>query len=229
MTKMRLELYTQSKNSCAVTTCFNILRARYGILFTQAQRDKCKQEAKSNWIWSEQKGTTFTRFYNWFAGWIYRETWLELEVLVYDILTDEFDRAYENWVWFGIWLLYAWKFYRDVREDWEITLEEIQNTNKEDYKYYWHNLFWKLDYIVWILQSIDYDKKIIKFQKEALKEWVKKGLFWQTARSFKSTDSLLDYYLVELNKGTVFEWVELLPKDHRKALDKAIKLRTYVK
>ena len=223
--KMREPLYTQSKNSCAITTSFNILRAKYWIIFNQQQRDKCKSDAEKVWIWNSNNWAIFNRFYNWFTGWIYKEIWLEITVTTYDILWDDFERAYEQWEWFWLWLLYAWRWYREVREDQEITLKEIQNTNKEDYTYYWHNLFYKLWYIVWILQSISYDKKFIKLDKEALKEWVRKWLFWQTARSYRVVDPALDYYLTELNKWTVFNKVELLDKDTYDTLSFAIKLR----
>ena len=88
-----------------------------------------------------------------------------------------------------------------------------------------HNQFWKLNYIAWILRSIAYWKKFIKFDIKALREAVKKGLYWETARYFTMRDKLLEYYLIELNKWTRFEHIELLDKNHRTKLDLAMKLR----
>ena len=225
MTKMRLPLYTQSKNSCAIETCFNILRSKYGILFNDDQREHCKQEAAASWIWSEESGTVFKFFYNWFTGYMYKHYKIELDVTTYTIPSENFDRSFELWEGYGLWLLYAWSWYREVREDWEITLEEIINTEKEDYKYYGHNLFWKKGYIVAILRSIDYEDKIIKLSKEALLKWVEKWFFYPTARSFRIRDSLLEYYLTELNKWSEFADISTMEQDHKDAIYRAIKLR----
>jgi len=225
MHKMRIPLYTQSRNSCAVETCFNILRSKYWILFNDLQREYCKKEAAEDWIWSEESWTVFRFFYNWFTGYMYKNYNIELDVTTYTIPSDDFNRAFERWEGYWIWLLYAWKWYKEVREDWEITLKEIQNTKKEDYKYYWHNLFWKKWYIVAILWSISYQDKIIKLSKDALVAWIEKWLFYPTARSFRITDNLLEYYLIELNKWSVFNEIETMDQDHQDAIHKAIKLR----
>ena len=113
----------------------------------------------------------------------------------------------------------------EVIEDQEITLEEIEKSVLENYNYYWHNQFWKLDYIVWILRSIPYDKKFNKFKLEVLRAAVEKWFYRPTARTFTVTDKLLEYYLIELSRWTRFERVERLDPKNRKALDLALKLQ----
>ncbi len=222
---MREPLYTQSKNSCTITTIQNIWRAKYGIILNEEQRERMKADWKATWIWSDVTWAKFRFVYNWSTLWFYNEFGVEIWVDAVDILSDEFEVRSLRWEGWGIWLLYAWPWLHRVIEDQEITLEEIQNSNKEDEKFYWHNQFWKLDYIVWILRSIPYDKKFNKFKLGALKEAVRKWFYWKTARAFTINDKLLEYYLVELNRWTVFQKVEQLDPKNRKALDLALKLR----
>jgi len=221
----RVKLYTQWRNECTIYTILNILRTKYRIILNDQQIAKLIADAEAAWIWSREGWAVFKFIYNWFTGRFYKEFWIEIEVEDFDILSKIFEERTLEWESWALWLLFAWKFYREVREDWEITLEEIQNSEVEDYNFYWHNFFWKLWYIVWILRSIPYDKKYIRFKLEALREWVRKGFFWQTARTFSMKDKLLEKYLINLNRDVEYENTEELDEKNRKALDLALKLR----
>lgn len=225
MVKQRAKLYTQTRNSCIITTIQNLLRARYGIIMSEKEQQAMKDSAKSVWIWSEENWWVFTFVYNWATWYLNKKYWIEFDIKAVSILSDEFKTLYDQGEWFWIWLLYASSWYSKSREDQEITLEEINSFNKAENKFMWHNQFYKLGYIASILQSVAYNKKIIKFSLNNLREAVKKWIYWETARYFTITDELLSYYLVELNKGTNFKQVELLDDKHRKALDMALKLR----
>lgn len=225
MSKMRTKLYTQDKNECTLYTILNIWRTKYGIILNDTEQQEFIDAAKEAWIWSVEKWAIFRHIYNWATWYFYKKYWINITVIAENVISDEFEKLTNEWESWGLGLLYAGKWYRELREDWEITLEEVQDSDKEEEKYYWHNLMWKLWYIIWILRSIPYDKKYIKFSLEALKEAVNKGFFRHTARTFKIEDELIHYYAIELNRWTVFEQIELLDKEHRKALDEALRLR----
>ncbi len=218
-------LYTQTKNSCTITTIQNLWRAKYGIILNEEQSQRMKDDAEKSWIWSENSWAIFRFVYNWATGWFYKEYWVEIDVEEFSILSDDFEVRSMQWEWWGIWLLYASKWNREAIADQEITLEEIEAFNKKDNQFMGHNQFWKLNYIAWILRSIAYWKKFIKFDIKALREAVKKWLYWETARCFTMNDKLLEYYLIELNRGTIFNYIERLDKKHRTKLDLAMKLR----
>jgi len=225
MNKMRHPLYTQDRNECTLYTMLNILRAKYGIILNEDQRAKLVADAALSWLWSVEDWAVFRYIYNWFTGRFYAEFGIELDVDALSILGKEFEDRSLEWESRGIWLLYAWTWYREVREDWEITLDEVENSDIDKYNYFWHNLFWKLNYIVWIVKSIPYDKKYIMFQLAALKEAVHKWFFRETARTFTMNDKYLEHYLIELNKDVKYDDIEWLDERNRTALELARKLR----
>jgi hypothetical protein len=226
MKKFRnIPLYTQWANECILVTIENILRSKYRIIFNKKQHEKLKIDAKASWLWSETNWWKFSLLYNWFTWRFKKEYWVNITVKSYDILSDKFETAYKQWEWFWIWLMYAWWWLQRVRDGKEITLGEVKDSNIDNEKYMWHNQFWKLDYIVWILRSIPYDEKLIKFNFETLKEAVKKWFYRKTARTFEFEDEQLEYYLVEMNKWTEFDWIEFLSEEKRKVFDKAMELK----
>jgi hypothetical protein len=224
-----IPLYTQWPNECILVTIENILRAKYRIIFNEKQNEKLMLDARSSGLWSETKGWKFSLLYNWFTWRFKKEYWVNITVKSYNILKSNFETAYEKWEWFWIWLMYAGWWIQRVRDYKEITLEEVKNSNIYKEKYMWHNQFWKLDYIVWILRSIPYDEKLIRFKLLALREAVNKWFYQKTARTFEFEDKLLENYLVGMNKWVEFGVVESLDEKHRIAFDKAMKLRVIKK
>lgn len=225
MSLQRAELYTQNTNECTIYTILNIWRTSYWIILNKTEREEMIAQAEKDWVWSEKTGAVFTFIYNWATLYFKNKFWLEIEVISETIESDNFDTMINEWYSFWIWLLYASNFYRRIREDWIITLKEIEDSNTKDEKYAGHNICYKLGYVIWILKSIPYDNKLIKFDLEALKLAVEKGFFYPTARTFKLKDELVHYYAKEINKGTNFKQVEQLDKEHRLAFDVAMSLR----
>lgn len=223
--RMRAKLYTQGVNECVPINVLNVIRTKFWIILNDDQIQKLIDDSEKAGIWTREWWAVFRFYYNWFTGRFYQNYWIELEVETSNILLDEFEAKSLHWERWWLWLLYAWSWYKDVRDDWEITLEEVENTDTENEDYAWHHLFWSCNYIVWIVRSIDYDEKIIKFKLSALREAVIKWFMRPTARTFSMRDKILEYYLIELNKWTKFEWVEFLDEKNRKALHLALKLR----
>jgi len=221
--KKKLELYTQGKNECAITTARYILFTELWIKLSEAEYQELVQKAEADNIWSRWWWTKFKRFFNWFTGWFYKKYWVEIEVEEFDILEDEFKKAIKEWNTFCIWLLRAWSWYKTVRNNQTITMQEMEET--PIWWFYGHAQTYKLGYIIWILWSIDIDIRIISLPLEVLSKWVEKWVYWQTARSLKMKDELLQYYLRELKKWTVFEHIEQLDDINRKTLDLALKLQ----
>lgn len=186
------------------------------------QFEKMKNDAIKAKIWSVETWAVFDYVYNWATWYFYREYSISTEVMVYDISWTDFKKAFDEWESFWLWLLYANSWYSNIRSDREITLAEIQSANVDTLKFMWHNHTYKLWYII---ESVGEKNKVIKFTLEALREAVKKKIYWSRARSFRITDYLLHYYLVEINKWTKFNNIETLAPDHRKALDRATELR----
>ena len=180
--------------------------------------------AEAAWIWSRESWAIFKFIYNWYTWWIKKNYDLDIEVETFDILTPEFEEQVKQWNSFWLWLLYAWDWYKTVRADKIITVAEVNAFKKENFKFYGHNHLWKLGYIVDSLKSM-WDDKIIEFPLISLQLAVTKWIYWQTARSLKIKDWLLHYYLVELNKGTKFNHVELMDELNKKTIEKALKLR----
>lgn len=222
---MRAKLYTQGRNECVPINVLNVIRTKFWIILNDEEIKKLISDAEKAWIWTREWWAIFKFYYNWFTGRFYQNYWIELEVETFDIMSDDFEARALHWERFWLWLLYAWSWYRNVREDLEITFEEVENSDTKDEKYAGHHLFWSCNYIVWIWASIDYEDRIIKFKLNVLREAVRKGFMWATARTFTLKDKILEYYLMELNKWTVFEWVEFLDERNRTALDLALKLR----
>jgi hypothetical protein len=179
--------------------------------------------AENTWLWTRDWGAVFRFIYNWFTGWFYKTYNTEIEVYWVDIMSDEFERLVKEWKSFWLWLMFASDWYRQVRADWEITLEEVKTFDVTQNRRYWHNNTYKLEYIIESLASAD--DKTIKFSLEAIREAVNRWIYWSMARTLNLKDELLEYYLFELNKWTVFNNIETLNQEHRKALDRALELR----
>jgi hypothetical protein len=219
---MRTNLYTQNAMDCTLYTILNILRTKYWILFNDTQIKDFINTAKEKWIYSETSWAIFTFIYN-FATWYFKKYWIELDLVVYDLLSEEAKSAHEKGESFWIGLLYAWNFYKRVRADETITMDEIKQTDTSKEKFYWHNQCYKLNTIIDTLESVK--RKIVNMNFDVLQEAIRKKIYYQTARTFKITDSILDYYLKELNKWTKFIWIEFMDDKNKKAIEKAIKLR----
>ena len=222
MNKMRYTLYTQGKNECTLRTILNIIRTKYWIIFNEVQFEKMKKQAEKDKIWSAENWAIFDFVYNWATWYLFKELWVQFNVLVYNINGSEFQKAFDEWESFGLWLLYANSWYSSAKSDEKLTLEEIKNAEVDKMKFMGHNLCFKLWYLIDTIW-----KQVIKFELEALKEAVKKEIFWSKARTFEIKDELIDEYLIQLNRWTVYNRIELLTETHKKALDKALELRNF--
>ena len=221
--KMRLNLYTQWSVECTLFTILNILRTKYWILFNEEQRKDFISEAKKAGVFSSKTGAIFTFIYNFATGY-FTKYGIELDLVVYDLLSIEAKIAHEKGESFGVGLLYAWWFYRRVRSDNIITIDEIKETDISKEKFYWHNQTYKLNYL--IDSSSNMENKIVTMDYEVLQKAVRKKIYYQTARSFKMKSKILDYYLKELNKWSKFVWIQFMDDVNKKAIEKALQLRT---
>jgi hypothetical protein len=218
--KMKLSLYIQTKNACSLYSTLYILRTKYWILFNEVQREKIKNQAIKDWILSETTWAIFERIFKWVTWYIYKELWLALIITEFKINSKEFKNDLVHWNSFCIGLLKANKNYVEAKEDDLLNKSEIDKMVWT--KHYWHALTYKLEYLI---DSLDW--WTIKLNYYDLLYWIDKEVFYQKARSFKLEDELLEYYLVQLHRWSVFERIELLDDKNKKAIEKAIKLRWY--
>ncbi len=219
----RAKLYVQNRNECTLVTLKNIVRTQYGIIMKDTLWAKLITMAENIWIWSRDSWAIFRFIYNWFTSWFYKEYWVEVDVKAVDIMSDEFEEMIRKWYSFGLWLQFASNWYKQVRVDWEITLDEVKTFNLTQNKRYWHNHTYKHEYIIESLASVE--DKTIKFSIEALREAVSMWIYWSSARTIIIKDELINFYALELNKWTVYENIETMDIADRKSLDKALYLR----
>jgi hypothetical protein len=218
--KKRLNDYIQWDDySCSLFSCLYILRTKFWILLNEKQREKIKNKAIEDKILSS-KGSVFQFMFNWCTGYFKKELWINMQVVTYDINTYAFKNDLVHWNSFCIGLLKANKDYISSKKDDLINKSEIDKMVWT--KHYGHALTYKLEYII---DSLDWWK--IKLDYDDLLYWIDKEVFYPIARSFKCEDELLEYYLVQLNRWSVFERIEILDKEHYEAITKALQLRNY--
>ena len=218
-------LVPYTAQACTIFTMFNIIRMQYWIVVSNDFIIKTCELAEKQNFRSKKWWAIFSHIYPWFARQVYNYTWVELNMIAEDINSEQFAQLVKEWQTFWLWLLYAWADYRKVNADWEITEDELETFSKT--KQYWHNMAYRYWYIIETLWSAK--DKTIKMDLKTLRKWVKLWIYRATARSFVMVDKLLEHYLKEFQAGSVIDNIETLPKYHKKAIEKALKLRTQFK
>ena len=225
-----IKFYNQSlerftRNGCSIYTLYMIIQIQWGIIVDNEFIKSTLRKAEEQKVWYESWGAYFNKIYKWFSQAIYNRTKVIVTVKALDIRSKEFEEMYNDWYAFGLWLKYAWLWYKKAREDWIITEQEISEF--EDWAVYWHNHTYFKWLIVDSLWSVSW--KPIKMSLENLKKAVDKGLYYPTARTLVMKDKLLEKYLKMYQIGWKVEELEKLPMDHQKAISKASRLRVFKK
>jgi len=217
-----LEYFT--RNWCSVYTLFHIVQIQWGIKVSNTFIIQTLKLAEVDKAWYEAWGAYFAKIYNWFVWAVFKKTWVKLIVRTVDIRSKEFEELYELWYFFWLGLKYAWLWYRGARKDWIITAEEA-NKDTSGYWVYGHNHTFGKELLIDSLKWVEPTKMTLEVLREAVNNWI----YYPNARTLVMEDRLLDYYLKFFQKGWVIKKVEDLETADRRAVDKALKLRTMKK
>ena len=212
-----------SRNGCSLYTLFHIIQIQWGIKVDNSFILLTLQKAEKDKVFFSAWGAYFSKIYKWFSQAIYLRTKVVVTVKALDIRSKEFEDMYNEWYAFGLWLKYAWLWYKRAREDWVIDETEINEFEK--WPVYWHNHVWFKGLIVDSLWSVSW--KPIKLSLENLRKAVDKGLYYPTARTLVMKDKLLEKYLKMYQRKEKVKNIEELPKSHQKAIARASKLRVF--
>ena len=216
-----LEYFT--RNWCWIYTLFNIIQIQWGVQVDNKFIIETLKLAETEKAWYQTWGAYFQKLYNWFVLKIYERTKLKVNVRTVNIMSDEFEELVNKWYAFGLWLKFAWSWYRTARKDWKITVWETL-IDTAQYTPYGHNhTFFK-----WVIKDSLFEE-VIKMDLETLRSAVKNWIYYSNARTLILEDQLLDSYLKKYQKWEVINDIELLPKSHQKAIARASKLRVFKK
>lgn len=232
------ELYNQNldeftRNWCSVYTLMYILRIQWGLVVDNKYIIEVLKQAERDKVWGETWWAYFRIIYNWFTGWFYKQFNTTIEVKAFDVNSNDFEKLLREWYAFGLWLLYAWRWYKNARADWDISMDEILEFKKDENSIYWHNHVYMYSpvknkfYIIETLWSAK--DKTIEMSIEELRAAVKKWIYYPTARTLVMKDRLLKKYLKMYQNNESIDDITKLPKEDFEALQKASKMRTFLK
>lgn len=231
-------LYNQNldrftRNWCSVYTLMYIIRIQWGLHVTNQYIIDVLKQAEKDKVWWETWWAYFRIIYNWFTGYFYNKFRAEISVETIDYMSDEFEEMLKDWHAFGLWLLYAGRWYKNAREDWDITMDEILEFKAEEHARYWHNHVYmyspvkKTYYIIETLWSAA--DKTIEMSLEEFRAAVKKGIYYPTVRTLVMKDKLLEKYLKKYQRNETVNDIEQLPEADIKAIEKASRMRTFLR
>ena len=173
-----------TRNWCSIYWLFNILQLQWWIQVEDKFIVKTLKKAEQDKVWNQSWGAYFSVIYNWFVEQILIRTWLVVQVRTVNILTDYFEELYYKDYWFGLWLKVAWRWYTKSSNDWKISFKETQ-IDVNDYVELWHHhIYGKAKHNWVILDSLGTKVgKPIRMDLETLREWVRKWIYYQNART----------------------------------------------
>ena len=188
-----LERFT--RNGCSIYTLYHICQIQWGIKSNNEWIISTLEEAENNKAWYETWGAYFWKIYTWFGGWFKKKTWHSIEIEKVDIMSDRFEDLLEQGYAFGLWLKYAWRWYRNAREDWVITKDETRL--KWEHVEYWHNdtYFFSTKWTGHIIDSLGTVRNVIDMEIEILREAVKEWIYYPIARTLVMKDRRIDKWL----------------------------------
>lgn len=218
------EYYTRS--GCSIYTLFNILQIQYWIKVKNSFIIKVLRSAEKDKVWYESWWAYFWKIYNWFVVEIFKMYEVEVKVISLDIRSKKFEKLYNDWYAFWLWLKYAWLWYRKARRDWIITSKEISTFTS--WRIAWHNhTYIKAVTGEWIiidsLWTVSW--KIVRMSLKNLRKAVDKWLYYPTCRILVMKNKRLKYYLKFFQRGGKIDSMEGLSRKNFKLAEKALKLR----
>lgn len=220
-----LEYFT--RNACSIYVLFHIIQVQWWIVFTNDFIVNTAEQAQEDKVWYEAWWTYYERIFDWFILQVNIFYNIAVNIKTYKSDSEKFEYLLRNWYAFWIWLKYAATFYKNIRADQIITMEEMQK-DMSDSLIMWHALTYFYSEVTskfYILDSLNSSRKPIEMSLEVFKEGVKNDIFFTNSRTIILEDLELDHYLRFFRTWGRIENMDLLPPKERKAADLALKLR----
>jgi len=221
-----LEYFT--RNACSIYIWFHIFQVMFWIrvnneYLVAASREAEKDEAWWSWWW-----TYADTIANWFVREIYERFNVISYIRIHSWYSDKFEKNLKDWYAYGIWLKYAWRLYRKIKEDNTIKITEL-DVDLKGHPVYWHFLTYfysKITNKFYILDSLKHSRKPIEMDIEVFRKWIDKWIFFINCRTIELENTRLDYYLKFFRDWWVIKNMEELSILERMAADKALELRS---
>jgi len=234
MFKRLFELYNQglskiTANFCSGYNIFHVIQIQWDIKVANDYIVETAKRAANVWIYSITEWARFSSMYRFFTKEIKKEFNIDLSVITKDVNSKEFEKLLKEWYAFWIWLKYAWLWWRGARKDQKVLIEEALKSKGSIYGHALTYFYSKVTKKFYIIDSLKSSRKPVEMSLIVFRTAVKNGIFFSNARSLYMKDRLLDKYLKTYRDWITIYGIENLPLKDRKAIERASRLRTFLK